>query len=483
MLWLDGKDPAGTGTPPSNGATVTTWIDKASGKNGAYYGNPTYVSGGGINFDGGSYFVNTSFPQNLSQRTIFIVMQENTHSDVHGIFPLIPTPSSGADYSSTTGLSIETSNGFRIYSPYYRVDTGNATLLVKAIYGDRMNGTSGSSFLNGANPFNVTASSTAGTCSGYGVGARWISSMNASLGLNGIIYEIFYFNVALSTSDRQDIEGYLAQKWNLTSGLPAGHPGLTNDYSSRRLPDTNALTFIQKPGLQYHSSVIFPTYVYKLATANLIFYLDAGNPASYSGSGSTWNDLAGSGLTTTLYGGPTYSSNNGGYLLFIPSSSQYGQTSASLASMTRFTIEVWLYFNGTSYGGQPAIVTEVLTGPLNFFLGTLNGASPPDIQFGYFPGAWNITNTPYSFPSNGWYHIVGTYDGTSVNLYINKVLVRSNNYSDTPSSSNGGIRFMRRWDSGDYYGGGLAIVRIYNGALSADQIAGNYEVNKGRFGL
>jgi hypothetical protein len=32
------------------------------------------------------------------------------------------------------------------------------------------------------------------------------------------------FNSAISTSQRQTIEGYLAQKWGLTAGLPAGHP-------------------------------------------------------------------------------------------------------------------------------------------------------------------------------------------------------------------------------------------------------------------
>ena len=29
QLWLDGADPAGTGTAPANGATVSTWVDKS----------------------------------------------------------------------------------------------------------------------------------------------------------------------------------------------------------------------------------------------------------------------------------------------------------------------------------------------------------------------------------------------------------------------------------------------------------------------
>jgi hypothetical protein len=72
-LWLDGLDPAGSGTAPSVGATVSTWTDKStSAQNATAGGTPTYVSGGGINFNGSSWFSNMSFAQNLSQRSIFI---------------------------------------------------------------------------------------------------------------------------------------------------------------------------------------------------------------------------------------------------------------------------------------------------------------------------------------------------------------------------------------------------------------------------
>ena len=231
-LWLDGKDPAGTGIAPSTGATVSTWVDKAAGKNGAATGSPTYVGGGGINFDGTAYFLNQAFTQDLSQRSIFIVMQETTHLQYAGVFPLIPNPTTGADYQTTTGLSVETSSGLLFYANggSYQSLVVNASLLDKAIYNDNMNGTTGSGYVNGTNVTNATAGYTAGTCSGYGVAARWIGSMSTSYALNGIIYEILLFNTPLSTTNRSIIEGYLAQKWGLTASLPAGHPGLTGNY-------------------------------------------------------------------------------------------------------------------------------------------------------------------------------------------------------------------------------------------------------------
>jgi len=38
------------------------------------------------------------------------------------------------------------------------------------------------------------------------------------------IHEVFLFDAALSESDRQKMEGYIAHKWGITSLLPAGHP-------------------------------------------------------------------------------------------------------------------------------------------------------------------------------------------------------------------------------------------------------------------
>jgi len=293
-LWLDGLDPAGTGTYPSNGATVSTWTDKStSARNATAGGTPTYVSGGGINFNGSSWFSNMSFAQNLSQRSIFIVMQETTRTSIRGVFPLIPDPSSGLDYNTTTGLTIETSNGLRFYgnSGAYSSDLGSPTLLVKAVYNDNMNGTVGSGYLNGTNATNVTASYTAGTCSGYGVGSRWqgASGISASQALNGVIFEIMYFNSPLSLSDRQNVEGYLAQKWGLTASLPVGHPGLTQTFYSTapRLTLSGLSTIMNWTNKQI--PVIAPV------TTNLLLNLDA---ASYI-SGSTWTALTGNNYTIT----------------------------------------------------------------------------------------------------------------------------------------------------------------------------------------
>jgi hypothetical protein len=53
-----------------------------------------------------------------------------------------------------------------------------------------------------------------------------------------------------------------------------------------------------------------------LITTNLVLHLDASNSSSYSGSGTTWSDLSGDGNDLTLTNGPTFTSDNGGAIVF-----------------------------------------------------------------------------------------------------------------------------------------------------------------------
>ena len=300
-LWLDGTDPAGTGTAPSAGATVSTWVDKStSAKNATAGGTPTYVSGGGINFNGSSWFSNTSFSQNLSQRSIFIVMQETTRTAVGGVFPLIPTPSSGNDYDST-GLSVETQNGLRFYNGAgYQSDIGNASLLVKAVYNDNMNVRAGTGFINGNAATTVTASYTGGTSSGYGIGARWLGGINLTYSLRGVIFEIMYFNSPLGTTDRRNIEGYLAQKWGVTAELPVGHPGLSQTFFSAT-PALRSLGGLTSTLII--TSIPYYTTFNPINLGNLALWLDASQDTTANGvSIASLVDRSGNGNSLTPSG-------------------------------------------------------------------------------------------------------------------------------------------------------------------------------------
>jgi hypothetical protein len=220
-------------------------------------------------------------------------------------------------------------------------------------------------------------------------------------------------------------------------------------------------------------------------TTNLVLNLDAGNAASYPGSGTTWTDTVGS-KTFTLYNGVTYSTNNGGYLSFTPASSQYAESTTSLSAMSNWTVEAWHYYTETNTGGSPCIVTEKwpnTTANLNYNLGNGSDTSP-NLQAGFFNGGWRNTPTGYTLTANNWYQVIGTYDGSTIKLYVNSSLVQSASYSGTSTTGTQGIRLMTRWDIlGQYWGGRLGIVRIYNTALNTTQISQNWTANRSRFGL
>ena len=215
--------------------------------------------------------------------------------------------------------------------------------------------------------------------------------------------------------------------------------------------------------------------------SGLVLSLDAGDPASYPGSGSTWTDTAG-GKTFALSGAPTYSSNNGGYLSFN-GSTQYAYASKPLSTLGTWTLESWYFYNSNASGQNSQIITDALGTAINYRLGYQ--ASGAFVSAGYFAGAWRET-TPYTLTNNTWNQIVGTYDGTNLKVYVNGALVQTNVGGLTLASGNAGILLMTEWTLGDpqgFLGGRLAIVNVYNTDIGAGGVTTSWNANRARFGL
>ena len=215
----------------------------------------------------------------------------------------------------------------------------------------------------------------------------------------------------------------------------------------------------------------------------LQLYLDAGNPSSYPGTGSTWTDLVAA-KAFTLYNSPAYSSNDGGYLNFDPASTQWADATSLPSSLTTWTVEAWHWYAGTNNNGSPCIVTEAFAGgPINYTVGNCTDSSP-NLQVGYWDGgSFHPTPQGTVLTAGQWYQVVGTYDGTANQLYLNGAFVSSTASTSVPASGGAGIRLMRRWDADQFWGGRLGIVRIYDAALTAQQVTQNYNANRSRFGL
>ena len=86
----------------------------------------------------------------------------------------------------------------------------------------------------------------------------------------------------------------------------------------------------------------------KIITDGLVLLLDAGNPKSYSGSGTTWNDLSGNGNHGTN-ANMTFETDKGGVFDFNNSNSQSSiANSDSLNPVSQLTLEAVVNFDGNS---------------------------------------------------------------------------------------------------------------------------------------
>ncbi len=224
-----------------------------------------------------------------------------------------------------------------------------------------------------------------------------------------------------------------------------------------------------------------------IVTNGLVVSLDSANISSYSGSGSVWYDLQSPSNNATLINTPTYSSTYGGVIGFDDASSEYA-TIPDIGDLNQWTVEVWFKLTSSITSKVSSLVTNQynLSSKLNFSIGTNNAPSSYNLVVGFFNGAWRNT-TGFAPSLNTWYQVVGTYDGSVIRQYVNGVASGGTlNYVGTPQSG-GEIRLMRRWDdvvsSSNLIDGDLQVVRIYNSALTSNEVLQNYNAIKNRFNV
>ena len=270
---------------------------------------------------------------------------------------------------------------------------------------------------------------------------------------------------------------------------PTPIPGVTGSVGFFRTSGFNDSEFIDIANILLNENYNNPVEASSALTSNgywnsyisPVLSLDAGNPLSYPGTGTVWTDLIG-GKTFNLINGPGYDPGDGGKFYFFAPGGQYAECSTSLQSLPEFTTSVWHNWDGVNTSEFPCILTEVFVGgSINYVLGKPQGAVA---QGGYFNGGFQLS-PQFGLTANTWYNIVTTCDSSQVvRVYVNNVLLSTTSTTGgQPSSSNAGIRLMRRWDFADHWGGYLSIVNIYDKALDQSQVTSYWNATKSRFGL
>ena len=218
-----------------------------------------------------------------------------------------------------------------------------------------------------------------------------------------------------------------------------------------------------------------------IVTDGLVFYVDAGNGLSYPGSGTTWSNLVG-GNDGTLTNGPTYSSNNGGAIVFDAVDDYVVFPHDSALNVDSITVEMICSFH-SFFNGYGVAKRSSNNSNNAFFLGL---GSSTLIRWGHTTNGTSQQSLDYTYSMNTTdiYHIVGTYDAAGgKKLYIDAQEVASNNNSGNlyQSSADLYIGTDGRLTPGFNTMDNFFVLRIYNRAITSTEITQNYNALKNRF--
>jgi hypothetical protein len=200
----------------------------------------------------------------------------------------------------------------------------------------------------------------------------------------------------------------------------------------------------------------------------LVLYLDAANPKSYPGSGTTWFDLSGNSNNGTLTNSPTHSSQFNGEISFNGTS--YVDVPSPNLSSTNFTVIGASRYIGAT---QQRIITSKAN---NWLLGHWGARSEvyfsngwvkqtggaPDFVWRLYAGTGNISEDKYSFWVNE-----------------NKLI------SDSTAGASGPNGFaLGRWQgTSEGSTGQVGFVLAYSRVLLDNEIKQNFNALRGRYGI
>ena len=220
-----------------------------------------------------------------------------------------------------------------------------------------------------------------------------------------------------------------------------------------------------------------PVEVPVIISNGLVLNLDASNAASYPGSGSVWTDLSGRGNHGTLISGTTFSSSNGGTMVFDGST---GRVQTNYApTFTDFTVCVWYKDNGSSSYGRlvdNGYVDGFWIGK-NYNIANSWGAG---IKFAGSPFGIYLT-----LPDAQWHFLTSIRSGTTHTLYGDGVTNKAST-SVTAAALNGSTIAIGEWSgggTGQIFKGNIPQVLIYNRALTESEIMQIFNATKEKYGL
>jgi Concanavalin A-like lectin/glucanases superfamily/F5/8 type C domain len=217
-------------------------------------------------------------------------------------------------------------------------------------------------------------------------------------------------------------------------------------------------------------------------TNNLILYYNPAMTESYSGTGTTVNDISGNGMNGTLSNVTTSAT----AFTFNGSNSQVSiPDNAILEPGTgNWTIEVWF---------KPTVVSGTLLGKYN------NGGNTANISYAlrmganyiradFSNGSTGFTSDNYTLTPNNWVQMVYVWNKTNNVLYTysNGVIKQTKTITISGILNSITNLFLGSYNGGEYpqyFNGQIGVVRMYNKPLTDSEVLNNFNTTKATYGL
>ena len=222
-----------------------------------------------------------------------------------------------------------------------------------------------------------------------------------------------------------------------------------------------------------------------IVTDGLVLCLDAANSKSYPGSGTTWTDLSGNGNNGTLVNGVGYSGDNLGSLSF---DGVNDYVSGSLGTLNApFTLEYFGKFNNVSQNNYEyfgSVGNSTSNGMISISkIGTQDANTSYHGYMYVYPGSGGVVKTDIDLRTTNYQHLVVVLLSSPpyIKVYKNGIEGSMVDSLTAAINTNGNYR-VGTWANNTWWlNGNVYSTKIYNRALTPQEIQQNYNALKGRF--
>jgi hypothetical protein len=496
IVWLDGDDPAGTGVRPASAATVSSWKDK-SGQANHFTGyvstpwTPRLFNGcGGITMSGsstgsqGSYFQlpAASSALNVGTTCTFFIMCYVVNATSASASRLISTSYTGQstpDYNDTGTFEVQwyPTTGIQLYRANNAVNTnpnsyGDTLIMFSGVF----DGTNMYLYKAGTQVGSTTASTGNFGFDTIAIG-RYLPGGNYSF--NGYALEYIMYNQALTTAQRQQVEGYLSAKWG--AGLSASHPYYSYVPAEQGFASITPSTISSVTLSSLSASGGTLSWTASTDAAEYFWYVGTASGSGVLTSGKVVSGTLTVNFTATLTSGVTY------YGWVIPRSSTLTNgatttgsgswTATSYATGGTITTTGGRRFHTFTAGGNFVLSTYPPTAPIEVMC--IGGGGGGGCQSGGGGGAGNMIIATFSsaqLPAATYAVALGTggaggyvstsqgTNGTDTTFASTKVIAKGGGGGGTYSIGGG--------KTGGCGGGGSELGQLAGGAAGTGSVSG-----------